>query len=85
MRIGACAIFVRDGRVLLGHSSPERVYYPDVWDLIGGHVRDGETPEAAMVREASEEVGCVPTTFHFFETIEEPNPGTHGLGSSISS
>jgi 8-oxo-dGTP diphosphatase len=80
MRVGACAIFVRDRRVLLGHRSPARAYYPDAWDLIGGHVRAGERPEAAMVRESWEEVGCLPTAYRFFETVEEPDPATHGPG-----
>lgn len=80
MRVAACALFIRDGRVLLGHRSPARAYYPDVWDLIGGHVEHGEELEAAMIREAWEEVGCVPTTYHFFETFQEPNPGKHGPG-----
>ena len=49
MRVGACALFVRDGRMLLGHRLPGRGYYPDVWDLIGGHLRQGESPESAMI------------------------------------
>ena len=52
-----CAALVRDGRVLLGHRSPGRRWYPDVWDLPGGHVDDGETPAAALVREVREELG----------------------------
>lgn len=49
-----CAALVRDGRVLLGHRSPGRRSYPDVWDLPGGHVDGGETPAAALVREHDE-------------------------------
>ena len=52
-----CAALVRDGRVLLGHRSPSRRWYPAVWDLPGGHVNDGETPAAALVREVREELG----------------------------
>jgi len=51
------AALVRDGRVLLGHRSPGRRWYPDVWDLPGGHVDDGETPAAALAREVHEELG----------------------------
>ena len=29
--------------------------FPGYWDLIGGHVEEGETPEQALVREVKEE------------------------------
>ncbi|WP_307814854.1 NUDIX hydrolase [Streptomyces sp. DSM 110735] len=49
---------LRDGgRVLLCHRSPRRRWYPDVWDLPGGHVEPGELPGVALVRELREELG----------------------------
>jgi 8-oxo-dGTP diphosphatase len=49
---------LRDGnRVLLVHRSPRRRWYPDVWDLPGGHVDPGERPGAALAREMREELG----------------------------
>lgn len=48
---------VRDGRVLLCHRHPGRRYYPDVWDLPGGHIEPGEDPAAALRRELREELG----------------------------
>jgi 8-oxo-dGTP pyrophosphatase MutT (NUDIX family) len=49
---------LRDGdRILLVHRSPERRWYPDVWDLPGGHVEPGEPPGAALARELQEELG----------------------------
>ena len=49
---------LRDGdRVLLCHRSPRRRWYPDVWDLPGGHVEPGELPGAALARELREELG----------------------------
>ncbi|MGH8654561.1 MAG: NUDIX hydrolase [Gammaproteobacteria bacterium] len=80
MRVGACALFIRDGRILLGHRSPGRAYYPDVWDLIGGHLRQAESPELAMIREVREEVGSIPTRFRYIQTIQEPDPGLNGPG-----
>jgi 8-oxo-dGTP diphosphatase len=55
-------LLVRDGRTLLCHRSPNRKWYPDVWDLPGGHVEEVETPEAALVRELHEEldIRCSP-------------------------
>jgi 8-oxo-dGTP diphosphatase len=59
------AAFLRDGdRMLLCHRSVTRRWYPDVWDLPGGHVEDGESPSAALVRELREELGI---------TITEPS------------
>lgn len=52
-----CAVLVRGDRALLVHRSPRRRWYPDVWDLPGGHVKDGEDPRAAVVRELREELG----------------------------
>jgi 8-oxo-dGTP diphosphatase len=51
------ALLVRDGRVLLCHRSTGRRWFPDVWDLPGGHIDPGETPIEALVRELEEEVG----------------------------
>ena len=53
------ALLVRDARVLLCHRSPDREWYPDVWDVPGGHLEAGETPVAALVRELHEELGVV--------------------------
>jgi len=49
---------LRDGnRVLLCHRSPQRRWFPDVWDLPGGHVEPGERPGVALARELREELG----------------------------
>jgi 8-oxo-dGTP diphosphatase len=52
-------LIVRDGRVLLCHRSPGRRWCPDVWDMAGGHVEEGELGEAALGRELAEELGIV--------------------------
>lgn len=48
---------VRDGQVLLGHRSPDKHAYPDVWELPGGVVEAGETELVALARELEEELG----------------------------
>ncbi|TFV53274.1 NUDIX domain-containing protein [Geodermatophilus sp. DF01-2] len=53
-------VLVRRAEVLLGHRSPDRRWYPDVWDFPGGHVEPGEDECAALARELREEVGVVP-------------------------
>jgi 8-oxo-dGTP diphosphatase len=47
----------RRGRALMVHRSPQRRWYPDAWDLPGGHVEVGEVPRLALVRELQEELG----------------------------
>lgn len=51
------AALVRDGLVLLVHRHPSRRWYPDCWDLVGGHVESGESPHQAVSRECLEELG----------------------------
>lgn len=52
----ALAALVRNGKLLLGHRHPARRWYPDCWDLIGGHIEVGESPEQAVRRECREEI-----------------------------
>lgn len=48
---------VRDGRVLLAHRRPDKVAYPDVWELPGGVREESESELEALVRELREELG----------------------------
>jgi 8-oxo-dGTP diphosphatase len=50
-------ILRQQGRVLLCHRSPRRHWYPDTWDLPGGHVEDHEQPPQALTRELWDELG----------------------------
>ncbi len=45
------------GDLLLCHRSPTRKWFPDVWDLPGGHIEPGEVGPLAVSRELSEELG----------------------------
>lgn len=60
----AIALLVRDGRALLAHRHPGRRWYPDIWDLVGGHIEPGETPEEAVRRECLEEIGVSVGALH---------------------
>jgi len=55
-RRGAVAIVVRDGRMLVIRRS-RHVIAPLMYCFPGGGIEDGETEEAAVVREVYEEVG----------------------------
>jgi 8-oxo-dGTP diphosphatase len=50
-------LLIEADKVLLCHRSDSRRWYPNVWDLPGGHVEQGETPAVALVRELHEELG----------------------------
>jgi 8-oxo-dGTP diphosphatase len=69
------AMLVGDDAVLLCRRSRDRQWYPDVWDLPGGHIEPDETAPKALVRELREELGITllePLGHHsFFRSTEE--------------
>jgi 8-oxo-dGTP diphosphatase len=62
-------------RILLCHRAPGRRWYPDVWDLPGGHIESGESAASALGRELHEELGIVVTSVseHSFEQMHTPD------------
>jgi 8-oxo-dGTP diphosphatase len=44
--------------------------FPGYWDLIGGHVEEGETPEEALVREVKEELDLDLMEYKFYKKYE---------------
>ena len=44
--------------------------FPRHWDLIGGHVEEGETPEEALVREVKEELNINLEGYNFFKKYD---------------
>jgi 8-oxo-dGTP diphosphatase len=54
--VAAAALIDRDGRVLLARR-PEGKPMAGLWEFPGGKVHQGETPEAALIRELKEELG----------------------------
>ncbi len=76
----ATALLVRDGLVLMAHRHPARRWYPDCWDLVGGHVEPGESPRQAVIRECREELaievhGPVPIPM----TFDDPTLDMHAF------
>lgn len=49
----------------MAHRHPERRWYRDCWDLVGGHIEAGESAEQAVIRECSEELAI---------SIRDPRP-----------
>lgn len=52
-----CALIFRGRRVLLERHPPSYGKEGYFWDIPGGKVECGETPEEAVVREIKEEIG----------------------------
>lgn len=53
--VAAVALIDADGRVLLARR-PQGKEMAGLWEFPGGKIHDGETPEAALVRELKEEL-----------------------------
>ena len=71
-RKGSSIIFVNDKQqvlLFLRDNKPD-IPYPDTWDVPGGHVDEGETPEQCIVREMREEMGISLKNFQLFSAIE---------------
>jgi 8-oxo-dGTP diphosphatase len=54
--VAAVALIDADGRVLVAQR-PEGKAMAGLWEFPGGKIEPGETPEAALIRELSEELG----------------------------
>lgn len=67
----AAGVHVRDGRLLLARR-PDGDPLAGQWELPGGKVEPGETPEAALAREWHEELGV---------HVESSSPWTFASGS----
>lgn len=71
-RKGSSIIIVSDkGQVLLflRDDIPE-ITYPNMWDIPGGHVEKGETPEQCIIREIKEEMEIDLYDFQLFSIVE---------------
>lgn len=80
MRECVAAFVVKDKKILLGKRNATRKFYPDIWDIFGGHQKVGESREQTLKRELGEELGIFPTNWKFLLTIDEPNPAENGAG-----
>jgi len=70
-QIAQALLFDRDGRLLIYlRDDKANIPFPNHWDLIGGHVEPGETPDQALVREVKEEIGVNLGHWQFFRRYE---------------
>ena len=80
-RLVVGAAVVRDGRLL----AARRTTPPATagrWELPGGKVDAGETPEDALVREVEEELGCRVAVLRWLDG-EQPIGATHVLRAAF--
>lgn len=65
---GTSIIFINENNdiLLLLRDDTPMIPYPNMWDLPGGHVEAGESPEKCIVREMKEELGICLKDFNFF-------------------
>jgi 8-oxo-dGTP diphosphatase len=72
MKLIAAIILENDnGEFLLAlRDNKDWIPFPNHWDLIGGHVEEGETPEEGLVREIKEELGIDIGEYKFYKTFE---------------
>ncbi len=70
------AAIIRDGEKVL---ATQRGYgeYKGGWEFPGGKVEEGETPEAALVREIKEELDTEIEVGEYLDTIEYDYPTFH--------
>jgi 8-oxo-dGTP diphosphatase len=73
------ALIVESQMILLGQRSPTRTFYPNVWDVFGGHIEPGEYQHQTLVRELQEELGITPTKWTFLETLVASIPKARGV------
>ena len=71
-RKGTSIIFVNDQKqiLLLLRDDKPGLPYRNMWDIPGGHVENGETPEQCIVREMKEELGLTLEQFELFSVME---------------
>src|SRR5215213_8462695 len=76
------AAILRDGRVLAARrTSPSHA--AGRWEFPGGKVEPGESPDAALVREISEELGCEIEVTRWLGTVA-PIGTTHSLSVALA-
>jgi 8-oxo-dGTP diphosphatase len=72
MKLIAAIILENDqGEFLLAlRDNKPSIPFPSHWDLIGGHVEPGETPEEALIREVKEELDIDIRDYTFYKKFE---------------
>jgi 8-oxo-dGTP diphosphatase len=71
IEIAQALLFDRDGKLLIYlRDDKPTIPFPNHWDLFGGHVEVGETPEQALCRELQEEIGVALDAWRLFRRYD---------------
>lgn len=81
IKVGAGIVIVKDGMTLLAKRSG--TFSNGEWGSMGGNVEFGETPEAAAIREAKEELGIVVGNLRFMSCSDVRKEGKHYIDISF--
>jgi 8-oxo-dGTP diphosphatase len=73
----------RDGRVLLQRVPANRGAWSGLWNGVGGHIEQGESPADAARREFFEETGLTPSAVRLAGTIIVDVGSSPGIGISV--
>jgi len=72
-KLVVAALVREQGRILMSRRRPDQAM-PNLWEFPGGKVEPGEHPEAALVRELREELGCGITVDGIHEVVFHAYP-----------
>ncbi len=81
-RVGAGAVIIKDGKVLL--AKRKGAHGAGTWGTMGGHVEFGERPTETAKREAMEELGITVGNLHFVSCANMIEEGVHYIDISFT-
>jgi 8-oxo-dGTP diphosphatase len=73
IEIAAALLRDSDGRLLLGRRAPHKRSAPGMWDVVGGHIEQGESRDTALVRELREELAIEACDWRWLESWRQPS------------
>ncbi len=81
----AIAILYREEKFLLQlRDDIPGIAHPGQWAFFGGHIEPGETSDAAVKRELSEEIGYVPSKVSEFGVYPDTNVVRHVFSAPLT-
>lgn len=69
----AVTVLTNRGRALILRRGPTAPWMPGAWNLPGGGIDEGETPEQAAARECAEEAGIAPLGLRPVRKVADPD------------